>query len=536
MSEQGLAALEHTLIMLLLLVGLLKARPRLHWAARAAIAAGVLLALLAPARPVPLPWDILAALIIPILFWQTARWVASAFQPVDRLELGLWAFVAVGTAGALSLASAPGWPGALLFGLLAASMLWHSLEGDRPSVLGQAGPLALALLLAEIIPEARTPAQYGLALAIGAAAGSVIGYAAMRAAERLRPGWQRGALGLVQVYAAYVTGALFGGSAVVAAALAVAVFVAGGARRGLWSGSAIEPRPLNSPAVFTLAVAALAFFGWQSHVPLTPVILVEALLGLAVAGVAVAVGKWRSRGAIFARESPGIPVGRIGLLLLPALLLWPRAALLDPVPLALAVVAAVAVSWAARAGLDRLLNLYAWLDEAGLDVERPSPLAGGYRAADHMTKEVISVSPEAPIVEVARLIVERRIHAVPVVEAGGQILGVITEADLFVKEEPLPRSGRSYPALFKEPVGLRTLPEAYAEIGARYRAADVMSQNPIWLSTADSLERAIGLMIQHGIRWLPVLTAAPGKGGRVVGVLTRGDIVRLLAGSSGGRC
>lgn len=57
-------------------------------------------------------------------------------------------------------------------------------------------------------------------------------------------------------------------------------------------------------------------------------------------------------------------------------------------------------------------------------------------ARDIMTREVITVGLDAPVEEVARLLLGHRISGVPVVDATGRVVGVVTEADLIVRERP----------------------------------------------------------------------------------------------------
>lgn len=76
-----MVALQHVSIMLLLLVGLLDARPRIHALVRWAVWGGLALALFAPGWPISLPWHWVAALVIPLLLWQAAQRVVSARWP-----------------------------------------------------------------------------------------------------------------------------------------------------------------------------------------------------------------------------------------------------------------------------------------------------------------------------------------------------------------------------------------------------------------------------------------------------------------------
>lgn len=175
--------LEHSLIILLLLVSLLQARPKLPIAGRWATAAALALALVVPAEPLILPWDWLAAFVIPLLLWQAARLLASGRWRADRRDLALWLLTVGGIVAVLIFTSALPLMGTLLYGLLAASMAWRAAEeGQTATPLGQIGPVALVFLLAEIAPAVEAPGRYALAMVGGAALGSLVGYLGVRAA------------------------------------------------------------------------------------------------------------------------------------------------------------------------------------------------------------------------------------------------------------------------------------------------------------------------------------------------------------------
>lgn len=526
-------ALEHSLIMLLLLTGLLNAQPGLPAWVQWAIGGSLALAFVAPPLPIALPWDWLSALVIPLLLWQAAQRLIDARWPISRVDIGLWLWMTLGIGGVLALTAELPLPGAFTFGLLATSMMWRA-SGDsaRRSHLGQIGSLALAFLLAEIAPTVESPDRYVLALLGGAGLGAATGYAGIRAAQRLPAGMKRDVLSIGQVYLAYVAGILFGVSGVAAAALSVAVYAAFGVKRGLWPGGAIRPAPLDSKPIFVLAVAALAFFGWQTHVPLTLILLVEVGLGLLITAIAIWAARLLKSPTLYTDGALVNAYWRVGLLLGPALLLWPRQVLLDPAPLALALATAGLATLGAHFALTPLLSLYAWLDEAGAEAEAPEQVVGKLLVRDLMTRETVTVLPDTPVAEIARLLSERAIGCVPVVEADGRLVGIVTESDLFVKQERLPRTGQTYPALFKEPVTPELLPQVYAEWGARHVAADAMTRQVVWVKDTHSVGRAIQLMVQFGYRRLPVLTADPAAGGKLVGVLARADVVRLLAGKT----
>src|SRR5919109_2170529 len=213
-----MVTLEHTLVILLLLVGLLNAKPKIPKLAGWAIAAALVLVLIAPAAVILLPWAWLSALVIPILLWQLFQRLAEAHMRVELRDVAIWSAMVLGIGGILFLTSELTAAGSFMFGLLAASMVWRAVEEDRqPTHLGQLGPLALAFLLAEIAPAVEAPGRYGIALITGAGIGALVGYVAVGAAQRIQQSAWHNILSIGQVYLAYGMAAFLNLSGVAAA-------------------------------------------------------------------------------------------------------------------------------------------------------------------------------------------------------------------------------------------------------------------------------------------------------------------------------
>ncbi len=525
-----MVALEHTLIMLLLLISLLKARPRLPAWLRWAAAAAVLFALVVPTAHIALPWAWLAAMFIPLLLWQAALRLANSGWPDSLRSLVIWLLIVAGVAVLISVTAAASPAGAVLFGLLLASTVWETAaSGTRGSFLGQVSVLTLAFLLAETDFLVEAPGRQVMALLGGAGLGALFGSLAVPLALRVSPGLRRDWIGLAQAYLAYAAALVLDVSPVAAAVLSVIVFVAYGANRRVWSNGQLSLRPLDSPAIFILATAALGFFGWQIHVPLTPLLLLEIVLGLAVAGAAFWAG-YQIKSPLFAQGSSFFKIlGRAALLLVPAFLLWPRDALLNPAPLAAALGAAALTTLAAYYGLIPLLGLYRWMDEVQETAAGPGSAAPARSIAGLVRPAPLSIPPETPASALPALFAARGAGCALVTDPSGNLAGIITEADLFFRQERLPQGGRSYPALFKTPVSPEQMPEVYAGMLAARTAADLMTAPVIAVPEAASLNRAILLMYQHDLKILPVVRETP-EGGQVpVGILTRADIIRHLA-------
>lgn len=141
-------------------------------------------------------------------------------------------------------------------------------------------------------------------------------------------------------------------------------------------------------------------------------------------------------------------------------------------------------------------------------------------ARDLMTSDVVTVPPETPVIAVARLLAERGISAVPVLESDGTLLGIVTEADLI----------RRLAGAEDKPAGwFRTLfsdPAAQADRYARthgIKACDVMTEDVVTVEEATSACRIARLMEEKGIRRVLVV-----QDGRMRGIVSRADLLRAL--------
>lgn len=141
-------------------------------------------------------------------------------------------------------------------------------------------------------------------------------------------------------------------------------------------------------------------------------------------------------------------------------------------------------------------------------------------ARDLMTPDVVTVPPETPVVAVARLLAERGISAVPVLDKAGAPLGIVTEADLIRRlagEEDKPAGW--FRALFADP-GAQA--DRYARThGAT--AADVMTEDLVAVEESTTAGHVAHMMEEQGIRRVLVV-----QGGRLRGIVSRADLLRAL--------
>jgi nucleotide-binding universal stress UspA family protein/CBS domain-containing protein len=151
-------------------------------------------------------------------------------------------------------------------------------------------------------------------------------------------------------------------------------------------------------------------------------------------------------------------------------------------------------------------------------VVRHSPL--NIWAGEVMRREVLTVHPETPIARVVELLVERGVKAVPVVDASGWVVGIITGGDL------LERADLTLRLSLQRQVAPGEVQRQMAALSASGRvASDVMTADVATITERTSLREAARLMAQQRIKRLPVVD----QHGRLVGVVDRQAILRALS-------
>jgi CBS domain-containing protein len=143
---------------------------------------------------------------------------------------------------------------------------------------------------------------------------------------------------------------------------------------------------------------------------------------------------------------------------------------------------------------------------------------------DIMQSEVISVGPDTTVRDLAALLAEHRISGMPVVDKDGQVVGMVSEADVIMQDADF--HFPYYIQFLESVIYLQSL----SRFEERYRKAfgtkvsDVMSKRVISIAPDGSIHAAATLMSDHKVNRLPVV-----QEGRLVGIVTRGDIVRAIA-------
>jgi CBS domain-containing protein len=141
-------------------------------------------------------------------------------------------------------------------------------------------------------------------------------------------------------------------------------------------------------------------------------------------------------------------------------------------------------------------------------------------AADIMAQPVVGVTPEATVAEAARLMLDYRISGLPVLDRGGALVGIISEGDLLRRAETgTMRRRPRWLEVFSAP---SRLAKDYAEAHAG-KVADAMTNAVVTIGPDAPLREIVDVMERRRVKRLPVVEA-----GRVVGIVTRADLVRAF--------
>ena len=144
-------------------------------------------------------------------------------------------------------------------------------------------------------------------------------------------------------------------------------------------------------------------------------------------------------------------------------------------------------------------------------------------ARDIMTPDPVTVTPETPIADASRILLERRFNGLPVVDDEGHLLGILCQSDLVMQQKKF-----SVPSFFFLLDGYIPLqsPRKFEEQLARMAAAQVgqlMSRHTRAITPDTPLDEIAALMVDDKFHTLPVL-----EQGKVVGVVGKEDVLRTM--------
>jgi CBS domain-containing protein len=151
------------------------------------------------------------------------------------------------------------------------------------------------------------------------------------------------------------------------------------------------------------------------------------------------------------------------------------------------------------------------------------------KAKDIMTKEPITVTPDMEIVKAAKILLEKGVNGVPVVDAG-KLVGILCQSDLIAQQKKLP-----LPSLFTLLDGFIPLASTkhYEKVLQKIAAvtvADAMTSDPVTVNPDTTIEEIASLMVDKNFHTIPVV-----EKGKLVGIVGKEDVLRTLMPGTGER-
>ena len=142
------------------------------------------------------------------------------------------------------------------------------------------------------------------------------------------------------------------------------------------------------------------------------------------------------------------------------------------------------------------------------------------KAADIMTPRVITISANASIAEAIRLMLQNRISGLPVVDAAGNLVGIVTEGDFLRRAEDKTEKRRSHWLEFV--LGPGRLADDYVRTHGR-KVSEVMSPKPITAEENAPVDRIVSLMETKRVKRIPIV-----RGNKIVGIVSRANLLHVL--------
>jgi len=143
------------------------------------------------------------------------------------------------------------------------------------------------------------------------------------------------------------------------------------------------------------------------------------------------------------------------------------------------------------------------------------------RAHQIMTRPVITVAPETTIVDAANLMLQRHVSGLPVVDASGKLVGIVSEGDFIRRSEIGTQRKRGRWLKFILGPG-KSASDFVHEYGRR--VDEVMTKQPLTITEDTALAEIVALMEKNNVKRLPVI-----RGEKVVGIVSRANLLQAVA-------
>jgi len=142
------------------------------------------------------------------------------------------------------------------------------------------------------------------------------------------------------------------------------------------------------------------------------------------------------------------------------------------------------------------------------------------RAKDVMTRDLISVTSDATVLQAARMMLQHHISGLPVVDASGKLVGILSEGDFLRRRETATQRRRSRWLEFL--MGPGKIASEYTQSHGS-KVAEVMTSDVRTVGEDTDLEKIVELMEKHRIKRVPVI-----RDDRIVGIVTRSNLMHAM--------
>ena len=144
------------------------------------------------------------------------------------------------------------------------------------------------------------------------------------------------------------------------------------------------------------------------------------------------------------------------------------------------------------------------------------------KAKDIMTKDPITVSPDMEVVQAAKILLEKGINGVPVIEKG-KLVGILCQSDLIAQQKDLPMP--SFFTILDSYIPLsstKRIEKAFKKIAATY-VSDAMTSDPVTVQPDTGIEKIASLMLDRNYHTIPVVDE-----GKLVGIIGKEDVLKTI--------
>lgn len=142
------------------------------------------------------------------------------------------------------------------------------------------------------------------------------------------------------------------------------------------------------------------------------------------------------------------------------------------------------------------------------------------KAVDVMTRNIVSVKPDATVLQAARVMLQQHISGLPVIDADGRLVGILSEGDFLRRRETATERRRSRWLEFL--MGPGKIASEYTQSHGN-KVSEVMTENVVTVTEDTPLETIVELMERHRIKRVPVM-----HGKDAVGIITRSNLMHAM--------